>query len=756
MRIARSTGLSLAACAVALLVAAGVRSLNHAGVFTGGDVILWEVDPFYHVRRIWLTVLHYPHVPVFDPYLCFPEGAVCPWPPGFDFTLATLVKALAGPAAGLLDVKTITAWAIPWLGGITCAWAAWTAARLRGTVAALAAGLALAVIPAQVETGLIGRVDHHVVESLFFAILAGRFLRGKEATARGAMATGLVFALSHLFWTGTPIFGVGAAGAGILLGWSVPGAAGNLARALAWSAAFLVPIVLVFPPDPRTRLTFEMLSWFHPLFFTALAVGAAAAGRVLSLRGRVPARVIALAAAIALAAVALLLGPAATTLRGAFAFLLRSDPLSATTGESVPLSLAGVWGGFSWIGITGLPALAALAWRAGRGRASASEARLLAWVSASFAVYLLMPARLAPHASVSLALLCGWAAASSLHAARGGPAGPRRFFFGVAAAALAAAILLTGAPLRPTRIVNGTGLYAGTDEALEWLRVHTPPTSGLDDPRAHPEYSVLSDWGRGLWIVMVAERPAVGSPFLLLPWFVAAARDGSDYAFAENEGAALGIAAHRRARYVITSPVNALGSLASSSGRDQRRYFENRGKRPFFPPFFRMMNTRLLLLDGRAARLEDGRSIPALDRHRLRFESSLAADWSDVSETPLPGTRRTRFPIVKVYELVRGGRIEGRGPAGAVVRATVTVRTNLGRRFVWETSATADPRGRFRLRVPYANAPATAFSAGTDGPYRVHAWGKEGEVRFTEEEIESGGVKSVVLRVRPAAAAVAD
>ena len=753
MRIARSTGFSLAACAAALLLAAGVRSLNHAGVFTGGDVILWEVDPFYHVRRIWLTVLHYPHVPVFDPYLCFPEGAVCPWPPGFDFTLATLVKALAGPTAGLLDVKTITAWAIPVLGGVTCAWIAWTAARFRGAIAALAAGLALAVIPAQVEMGLIGRVDHHVVESLFFAILAGRFLRGAEATARGAMATGLVFALSHLFWTGTPIFGVVAAGAGILLGGS---AAGNLARALAWGAAFLVPIMLVFPPDPRARLTFEMLSWFHPLFFTSLAVGTAAADRVLSLRGRVPARVIALAVAIALGAIVLLLGPAAATLRGALAFLLRSDPLNATTGESVPLSLAGAWGSFSWIGVAGLPALAALAWRAGRKRAGAWERRLLAWVSASFAVYLLMPARLAPHASVSLALLCGWAAASSVDAARGGPAGPRRFLFGVGAAALAAAILLTGAPLRPTRIVNGTGLYGGTDEALEWLRVHTPPTSGLDDPRAHPEYSVLSDWGRGHWIVMVAERPAVASPFLLLPWFVAAARDGSDYAFAENEGAALGIAARRRARYVITSPVNALGSLASSSGRDPRRYFENRPGRPFFPPFFRMINTRLLLLDGRGVSLPGGRLIPALERHRLRFEAGLAADWSDVSETPLPDTRESRFSLVKVYEVVRGGRIEGRGPAGAVVRATVTVRTNLGRRFVWETSATADPRGRFRLRVPYANAPATAFSAGTDGPYRVHAWGKEGEVRFSEEEIENGDVKSVVLRAQPAAAAVAD
>ena len=220
--------------------------------------------------------------------------------------------------------------------------------------------------------------------------------------------------------------------------------------------------------------------------------------------------------------------------------------------------------------------------------------------------------------------------------------------------------------------------------------------------------------------------------------------------------AALAIASRRRARYVLTSPINVLTSLATSSGRDPRRYFENRPGRPFFPPFFRMINTRLLLLDGRGVRLEDGTNVPALTRHRLRFESDLVADWAAVSGTPIPGTLGSRFSLAKVYEVVKGGRVEGRGPAGAVVRATVTVRTNLGRRFVWETSATADPRGRFRLRVPYANAPATVFSAGTDGPYRVHAWGKEGEVRFNEEESENGDVKSVVLRARPAAAAVAD
>ena len=762
MRISRPTIQSLACAAVALTAAVAVRSLNRDGVFVGGDVILWEVDPFYHVRRIWLTLLQYPRVPVFDPYLCFPQGAVCPWPPGFDFALASLVKLLAGGSAGLLDVKTISAWAIPVLGGITCGWASWIASRAWGPRAGLAAGVALAILPAQVEMGLIGRVDHHVVECLFFAILAGRFLRGAETTGRGALATGFVFALSHLFWTGTPIFGVVMAGAGVALGlldaWPGPPGvrdgwprARQVALGLGWGAAFLVPLVLLFPPDPRTRLTFEMLSWFHPLFFAALALGVGVVAWSGSQQGRARTAWRVAGGIGALVAIGLLLGPAAPTLRGAAAFLLRTDPLNATTGEGVSLSLAGAWGAFSWIGAACVPALAALTLRVARKRSSPEERRLLAWTLASFGAWLLMPGRLAPHAAVTLSLLFGWAAGASLAAMRAAAGGLRRAIAATSALALAATILIPAAGLRPTRIVNGTGLYAEAAEALEWLRVHTPPTSGFDDPGAHPEYAVLSDWGRGHWIVMIAERPAVGSPLLLLPWFVAAARDGSDYAFSEDEASALAIASRRRARFVLTSPINALSSLATSSGRDPALYYRNANGRPHFPPFFRMMNTRLLLLDGRAARLDDGTTVRALERHRLRFESRARADWSDVSVTPLPGTVEPRFSLAKVYEVVPGGRVEGQGPAGAEVRATATVRTNLGRTFEWQTMAMADARGRFSLRVPYPNTPATALSTGTVGPYRIHAWGREAEVKFTEEEVRRGAAREVVLEAGPGA-----
>lgn len=494
-----------------------------------------------------------------------------------------------------------------------------------------------------------------------------------------------------------------------------------------------------------------MLSWFHPLFFAALALGVAALSWMISLRGRARAGGLIAAAVMALIAAGLLLGPAAPTLRGALAFLLRIDPLSATTREAEPLSLAVAWESFSWIGVACASALAALALRAVRGRANPEEVRLAAWTLASLGAWLLMPGRLAAHFAVSLALLFGWAAGASLAIGRpwtGG--GLRPVIAASSAVALTASILLLAVELRPTRIVNGSGLYAETAEALEWVKAHTEPTSGFDDPGAHPEYGVLSDWGRGHWIVMIAERPAVGSPLLLLPWFVAAAKDGSDYGFAEEEASALAIATRRRARYVVTSPINTLSALATSSGRDPARYFLNRGSRPHFSPFFRMMNTRLLLLDGRAVRLADGTTVPALTGHRLRFESTLGADWSDLSKTPIPDTTGTRFSLVKVYEVVPGGRVEGQAPAGAVVRATVTVRTNLGRTFEWETTTTADGRGRFHLRIPYPNDPATAFSTGTEGPTRIHAWGRETDVRFTEEEIRRGAVRKVVLEARPA------
>ena len=517
VRPARQTLLLLAFAALALVAGVVVRSLNYAGVFVGGDVVLWEVDPYTYVRLIWLTVLHFPHVPAFDPYLCFPEGAVIPLPPGFVFALALLVRLAAGAGAGWRDAQAITSWAIPVLGGITCAVAALIAGRRFGLAAAAAAGLVLALLPAQIDVGLIGRVDHHVAEGLLLALIAGRFLAGSERTPRGAFGTGALLAAAHLFWTGSPIFGVVLGGAAIALVPSEGTAPRDTARALAWAGVLLVPLVAIFPPDPRARWSFEMLSWFHPIFSLALALFCAAAARLLAAWRR-QSLGIALAAGVVLAvAVLLLAGLGSRAMRGALAYLLRSDPLSATTTESEGLSRAGVWMAFSWFGFVLPPTFALLGWRAARGRPDAAEKRLLAWATAVAAAWLLMPMRLAPHAAITLALLAGWFFGRCFHAAVHERDPASRGLGAAAAAAVAGIVLVAALPMRPTRILTGTAVYAGADEALEWIRVHTPPTRGWDDPRLRPEYAVLSDWGRGSWIVSVAQRPAVGSSFLLLP-----------------------------------------------------------------------------------------------------------------------------------------------------------------------------------------------------------------------------------------------
>jgi dolichyl-diphosphooligosaccharide--protein glycosyltransferase len=82
--------------------------------------------------------------------------------------------------------------------------------------------------------------------------------------------------------------------------------------------------------------------------------------------------------------------------------------------------------------------------------------------------------------------------------------------------------------------------------ALNWLRENTPQTSHYFFPKIKPEYSVLSWWDYGNWIVFVSKRPVVANNFQ------AGADDAAKFFVASDEEAAFEIAKKRGVRYIIT------------------------------------------------------------------------------------------------------------------------------------------------------------------------------------------------------------
>ena len=84
--------------AIVLAVATWARVSNVRGVFVRGELLPFDGDSAYHLRRILATVEHFPHVPTWDHYLNWPTGAHCPWAPGFDFLGALFALAAGGRA----------------------------------------------------------------------------------------------------------------------------------------------------------------------------------------------------------------------------------------------------------------------------------------------------------------------------------------------------------------------------------------------------------------------------------------------------------------------------------------------------------------------------------------------------------------------------------------------------------------------------------------------------------------------------------
>ena len=126
---------------------------------------------------------------------------------------------------------------------------------------------------------------------------------------------------------------------------------------------------------------------------------------------------------------------------------------------------------------------------------------------------------------------------------------------------------------------------------------------------------------------------------------------------------------------------------------------------------------------------ETGRHpVGALERHRLIFESR-----------PLRRREPDDASVYKIFEFVPGATIAGPAAAGALVRASLTVRTNRGREILYSTRISAGEDGRYVLRVPYANL-------GGPGAVEVaeHYWlecGGQGAAVSVEEDAVARGAE---------------
>jgi dolichyl-phosphooligosaccharide-protein glycotransferase len=714
-----------------------VRCLPLQSVFLREGIVLFDPDAYYHMRRIAFSVVNFPKTLSPDAYINHPDGGQPIWTPLFDWCVAALLLPLRS-GDDVAALERVAVFVPPLLGASTVVVLYFVARRHFGIAPATLAGVILALLSGHSWYSQLGFIDHHAAEALAATAMLGagmRLLANASAVdpqvrlkRRGMLVTGACFGVGLLLWPGM-LLHVAIVDLA-LVGFALTRRERADAVAFAWTLAAPhgIALALVAPLALSTRWTewgpFSpvVLSAFQPWWMAAAclwSLGCAVAWR-LDRTGRSQARRLLTALALAIA----LLGASAAAFPGLLAaardpwdWFAGADPFQRSVGESLPLfSHAGGLSlriAFARLSAFSLLVPVALLVGALRARRAPRPAPLLLffWWTFALAAATVVQRRFFNSASVGVALLFALSLTASYHAL------VRRFpraRIPVLAALAVAAIALLLPTLRthawdasnlwralhgaPPRLAARTHERAVIAEMATWIRAHTPDPSDWLDASAKPAYGILAPWEIGHVLEYQARRPTVSDNF------------GNDIGsrnyqralryFQSDEASAAELLEDLSVRYVVTQRDTAF-----------------LGAQP--PP--ESMAIALFRRDGSLAG-----PAPAVQRHRLIYDSK-----------PLSFTSHPREPRYKVFEFVPGARIVGESAPGARIRATLGVRTNRGRRFVYSALVSAAADGRYALRVPYSTQGGPGWVE-VDPDYRLECDDEQQLVRVNESDVMEG------------------
>lgn len=544
----------------------------------GGAWVRFQDDGWYHARAIASLVANYPHRLTVDPYALI-DGQHVAIAPLFDHlvALAALAIGLGHPATG--TVEAVAALAPPVLAVVAVCLGYLLGRQVFGRQAGLVTAALMALMPGPfLERTQLGFTDHHVLEVVLVEATLLALCRAATDPTRAIWwwLAGCGLGAYFLSWTSAPFLLGGLAVWVLTWAWCQAPAWAEvrvLGLGLCRTGLTALTLVLAFQPRLLERWGLQVSSLVAVALLAVLLVALAdQAARRRWPRATVLVLPLGLGVLgcglIALAMPELgrhwLVDLARLRPGGAPSPILELRPLlwpGNRLSLTAPLSMFGA------PFLLGIPAAAAVSWRAWRRR---EPDRLLLGVWLFWVLAATFKAtRFGYYLAPMLALFSGAAAAGALAWWTARPSPSRWHLLG---APLALALLV--APTLPEAVATASRDSGPTPawwQALTWLRTHSPEPFPQGDlylarydadamPRA--QYSVMAWWDQGYWITTLAHRVPMSN----------ATQEGADQAAAFFTSVTP-VAAHawmdaRRARYVMVDDDMAM--RWTSDGADGR------------------------------------------------------------------------------------------------------------------------------------------------------------------------------------------
>ena len=670
-----------------------VRWLSGAGLFfmpaVPGHRVFEVFDSTYQLRRVEMTLDHYPRVPFTDPYHYFPDAPDVPWPPGYTLFLATVVKvATLGGRVSALARETVLGLIPPFVDALSTALFFLLFRRLFSMpVAILAAGL-LALSSQNISYAEVGYIDHHYFITFLTVILAWLFQFYDERRTRGravllgAWAGGMVyFNVSAIQYA---LLGLMAAGGAAWIRqreespWSTVPWTFAAAGATALLAAFSTPA------GRAGLVTYDQTSLFQFLLIFALSCAWVMGTAAIALSG---ARrwVVAGTTLIGVGILAVTLWP--NIVEGA-RFLLEGNRLNGVQGEEVSIRVYGHrWPEVFTLFALFLPFGLRRLWERAKEHPTTVlfVGLFLAYGIVAGSAHFLYVQYLAPWYGLTVALGAAWVV----------PRLPEALRYAALVPFAAQALFAAGTGVLDKNATGETAdreAIAQTVQAFTWLGEHSPPVELSGRNPAAPPYSVFAHRDHGHLIVERAGRPVIVSPFSTTA-FVQHMQDYVRGTFATEEEELVALMERYRSRYMVLDFRDNImvpflvGVLRGEA--DQGRVAALAEKKLF------SVRNNLLFFDGELR----WRGTPSIKHFRLVYEVP------KVVTTPLQtphGPVKHSYNGLKIFERVTGAALVGRGwPPNARVVARLPLQTNTGRKFVYSAFARADPHGSVTIPVAY-------------------------------------------------------